>query len=234
MTRVENRYFYYCNNSKILDLGSAQNINIKGAHMQNKRSYLLTLQLSILFGYLGFDRFYLGKIGTGILKLVTLGGFGIWYLIDIFLLLYNKQTDSENQPLAGQEKRDPVMLTFLSLCLFDRFYLGQTVLGVIKVVTFGGFGIWWLYDIYQSLKGNRVDARAIPVENENVKYQSVALIYSLFLGFWGFDRFYLGHRSLGMLKLFTFGGLGIWCLIDIIQIILNSMKDSQGNALIQD
>ncbi len=39
--------------------------------------------LSVLLGGLGVDRFYLGYIGTGILKLILLGGFGIWYLIDI-------------------------------------------------------------------------------------------------------------------------------------------------------
>ncbi|MBP7089187.1 MAG: NINE protein [Candidatus Omnitrophica bacterium] len=59
----------------------------------------------------------------------------------------------------------------------------------------------------------------------------VALLLSFFLGCWGFDRFYLGYIGLGILKLFTWGGCGIWWLIDIILIASNAMKDSNGNPL---
>ena len=49
-------------------------------------SWMAALILSIFVGTFGVDRFYLGKIGTGILKLVTFGGFGIWWLIDVILI----------------------------------------------------------------------------------------------------------------------------------------------------
>jgi len=42
--------------------------------------------MSVVFGSLGVDRFLMGKIGTGLLKLFTLGGFGIWWLIDVILI----------------------------------------------------------------------------------------------------------------------------------------------------
>jgi len=42
--------------------------------------------MSVIFGWLGVDRFMMGKIGTGILKLITLGGLGFWWLIDIILI----------------------------------------------------------------------------------------------------------------------------------------------------
>jgi TM2 domain-containing membrane protein YozV len=42
--------------------------------------------MSIIFGVLGVDRFIMGKIGTGILKLITLGGLGIWWLVDVILI----------------------------------------------------------------------------------------------------------------------------------------------------
>ena len=54
------------------------------------KSKIVALILSIFFGELGIDRFYLGYIGLGILKLITFGGFGIWYIIDIILIATGK------------------------------------------------------------------------------------------------------------------------------------------------
>ena len=48
---------------------------------------LLSILLSIFIGSLGIDRFYIGDIGLGIGKLLTAGGCGIWWLIDIFLIV---------------------------------------------------------------------------------------------------------------------------------------------------
>lgn len=52
----------------------------------NRRSQLVALLLSIFVGGLAIDRFYLGHIVTGILKLITCGGCGIWWLIDVILI----------------------------------------------------------------------------------------------------------------------------------------------------
>ena len=64
-----------------------------------EKDWLVTLLLSILVGTLGVDRFYLGYIGLGILKLVTAGGCGIWWIIDIVLIATNKMTDAQGRPL---------------------------------------------------------------------------------------------------------------------------------------
>ena len=49
---------------------------------------LTLLVISFLAGYLGLDRFYRGQIGWGIVKLITLGGAGIWYLVDLVIATY--------------------------------------------------------------------------------------------------------------------------------------------------
>lgn len=51
-----------------------------------KLNWVLTLVLSILVGSLGVDRFMMGQIGLGILKLITGGGCGIWWIIDVILI----------------------------------------------------------------------------------------------------------------------------------------------------
>ncbi|KPQ01906.1 TM2 domain-containing protein [Marinobacter sp. HL-58] len=53
---------------------------------EKRKNRLLALFLGGCFGLLGADRFYLGKWKTGLLKAVTLGGVGVWWFLDSFLL----------------------------------------------------------------------------------------------------------------------------------------------------
>lgn len=66
--------------------------------MEKKKTTALIL--SILLGGLGIDRFYLGYTGLGILKLITMGGVGIWWLIDVIAIATGKLKDAKGQPLA--------------------------------------------------------------------------------------------------------------------------------------
>jgi len=61
---------------------------------------MAALLLCLFLGCLGVHRFYVGKVGTGILSLVTFGGLGLWALIDFVLIVAGKFTDKEGRPLA--------------------------------------------------------------------------------------------------------------------------------------
>lgn len=80
---------------------------VDGASSSDK-SYIATWLLSWLVGLFGVDRFYLGKIGTGIAKLVTLGGLGIWYLVDLILTLTGNATDRQGRKVRGHGK-EPII-----------------------------------------------------------------------------------------------------------------------------
>ena len=71
-----------------------------GFIMDLSANWLTLMLLSIFLGYLGVDRFYVGKIGTGILKLITAGGCGIWWLIDLIMIITGKFTDSSGKPIS--------------------------------------------------------------------------------------------------------------------------------------
>jgi len=69
------------------------------AKIEGQKDFLVALLLSIFVGQLGVDRFYLGYVGYGILKLLTGGGCGIWWLVDVIMIATGSIKDSEGRPL---------------------------------------------------------------------------------------------------------------------------------------
>lgn len=66
------------------------------------RNFKTTWVLSLALGIFGVDRFYLGKVGTGLLKLFTFGGLGIWYVIDLILILTGATRDKQGRRLSNE------------------------------------------------------------------------------------------------------------------------------------
>lgn len=73
------------------------------------KSFVGTWLLSWFFGVLGADRFYLGKLWTGLLKLFTFGGFGIWALIDVVVIIVGGARDAQGLRLEGYDKHKVIV-----------------------------------------------------------------------------------------------------------------------------
>lgn len=65
----------------------------------SQRHFLAVFFLSFMWGTFGVDRFYLGKIGTGILKLISFGGFGVWVIVDLALIMSGSMRDKAGRPM---------------------------------------------------------------------------------------------------------------------------------------
>ena len=68
-------------------------------HDESEYTRLPVLVLCIFLGWIGLHRFYVGKIGTGILQLITLGGLGLWTLYDLIVIVFGTFTDSEGRKI---------------------------------------------------------------------------------------------------------------------------------------
>jgi TM2 domain len=66
----------------------------------SEKSRLAALLLCWFFGMLGVHRFYVGKIGTGLIQLFTLGCLGIWTLIDLILIIVGSFSDKRGRKLT--------------------------------------------------------------------------------------------------------------------------------------
>lgn len=71
--------------------------------MESNKSRLAAFLLCFFVGILGVHRFYVGKIGTGILMLCTLGGVGIWVLIDLIMIIAGAFKDKQGNIITRWE-----------------------------------------------------------------------------------------------------------------------------------
>lgn len=143
-------------------------------------------------------------------------------------------------PVRTMESQKSWLATVL-LCQFlgtlgvHRFYTGRIVSGIFQLLTFGGFGIWAFVDLIMIITGDFTDQYNRPLDHPPViggnKSWVTTTLLCMFLGWLGVHRFYTGHVVSGLVQLFTFGGFGIWTLIDLIMIYTDSFTDNMGLLL---
>lgn len=64
---------------------------------KSEKGFVPTLLLCLLLGAFGIHRFYVGKIGTGILMILTFGGLGIWVLVDLIMIAVGSFKDKDGR-----------------------------------------------------------------------------------------------------------------------------------------
>ncbi len=81
---------------------SLQRVSVKaGQGNVSPKSRLVAALLAWFVGVLGIHRFYLGKTGTGVVMIFTLGGLGVWALIDFILIVGGSMKDKDGLPVTN-------------------------------------------------------------------------------------------------------------------------------------
>ncbi len=110
---------------------------------------LLIGYLLWIFGFMGAHRFYFGKPVTGTIWFFTLGLFFVGWVIDL-LLIPGMEAQAESRFKGGRLSYNVawILLTFLGIFGFHRFYMGKFLTGLLWFFTGGLFLVGYLYDYW--------------------------------------------------------------------------------------
>ena len=192
--------------------------------------------LSTFMGGYGIDRMYIGRVGLGVAKLVA----QILSTVIVFAIL-------GLGPIFEIEAGDTIDLSDL---FWDTARYAAACIALTFPVT-----VWVIVDTILIYSGRAIDGNGNPLiayeaKGETVtrtrSYQpprqcaispkhSTAVLLSAIpvTSLLGIDRMYMGRVGMGIAKLVTFGGLGVWATVDSIIIAKGNARDGDGNPLIR-
>ena len=102
-----------------------------------------------LFGFTGAHRFYYGKPISGTLYFFTLGLLFIGWIVDLFLIpSMEREADIRFTPGPIDYNLAWLLLVFLGLFGIHRLYLGKVWTGILYLLSFGLFGLGYIYDMW--------------------------------------------------------------------------------------
>lgn len=107
-----------------------------------QKHFLAVFFLSFMWGMFGVDRFYIGKIWTGLLKLLTFGGFGFWIVIDLGLILSGNMRDKQGRELLEFQRYKAFAAK--TTLIFSLIFSAVLIIG-------GGLLIYLAYIVMNSL-----------------------------------------------------------------------------------
>lgn len=173
------------------------------------------------FGLFGAYHYYLGNYALGITHTLTLGIFGIGWIVDLFRM--KKLVKASNDPTSdhGTTKVTAYVLCVSPLGIFGahHFFLRRYLNGGFYAATLGLFGLGWVFDMFR-----------LPVlyerfaDEDKHKYPDEAYLYWFPFGIFGIHHLYLGNKKWGLLYACTLGCLFIGWLIDGIR-MFSLLKD---------
>ncbi len=159
------------------------------------------------------------------------------YVIASVLLLLNAMGVMKNKKILAILF---FMIGFISIILYDvmagyYYYLCPLSRSILYFVF--GSGVLFASDDFAAVEKKTISSeQAIQTQNNQGgvstmarKNKLTAILLSIFTGGLGIDRFYLGYTTLGVVKLLTLGGFGIWTLIDLIMICTGSLRPADGS-----
>lgn len=102
-----------------------------------------------LFGFIGAHRFYYGKPVSGTIYFCTLGIFLIGWIVDLFLIP-SMDREAEIRFIPGPIDYNVawLLLVFLGMFGVHRLYMGKVWTGILYLLTFGIFGLGYIYDMW--------------------------------------------------------------------------------------
>jgi TM2 domain-containing membrane protein YozV len=176
--------------------------------------------LHIVLGFFGVLHFRMGRYTMGILYLITVGGLGLGYLVDLWrmpqLVAEYNTCQKLGQKFQGNESPKTIMWDCYALWVTGiiggyHFYLGRCTWGIYYACTAGGFGTGWLVDLFRM----PALSRGLPT---TYMVSDCYILWFSPLGFMGAHYLYLQKTKTFLLYFFTFGIFGLGWLVDSVRI----------------